>query len=507
MKLKKEIIMFKKKYLAIATLAMLPVVANAGMTITSTALTGTVQGLSGVDDVLSGAVDVVTGIPYVTNDYITVTYSSALDEGFTPATGVITCTDDTAGDNGAAANPRWLDADAMTIQYNSTSADRKSVDYVITAFSSGVGTGAKDGSGTGARAPADGIGLSCVIAGAEFNGEDMIAAAAATTGKALTVSASSTSSLTGNTKESTPAAGSANAFTVQVAPQFALSSAAAAASASIDVAASPLARGKLKGSGGATINGAGTVATISLAQTTTTSAANNAVVVAAGTTQSLNGDFSWMLKADGTFKTGYSVTVADEDSNAAAVTRSATAMTWPVTKAQVDGSKDFVVTITTDGATTIPATTWTHSGVVAHTNVDAQAQTAAALSKGVGAWTLNGPTVTVYNMPFGSNIDPFLWVSNNGSLEGEISATVTVDGATTGPYALGSAAKLDNTRVAHTLLAEMAAAGETPTAGSRGDVAVTVNANDANISVYGGYKVVSADDRLNLPTSPQTDIN
>jgi len=503
MKLKKEIIMFKKKYLAIATLAMLPVVANAGMTITSTAVTGTAQGLSGVDDVLAGAVDVVTGIPYVANDYITVTYSSALDEGFTPATGVITCTDDTAGDNGATASPRWLDADAMTIQYNSTSADRKSVDYVITAFSSGVGTGTKDGSATDKRAPADGIGLSCVIAGAEFNGEDMIAAAAATTGKALTVSASSTSSLTGNTKESTPAAGSANAFTVQVAPQFALSSAAAAASASIDVAASPLARGKLTDSGGATIAGGGTTAAITLAGTYSAAGANNAIVAATGSSATLTGDFSWMLKADGTFKTGYSVVTAP----AATVTRSATAMTWPVTKAQVEGGQDFVVTITTDGATIIPATTWTHSAVVAHANTDGQAQTAASLSKSVGAWTLNGPTVTVYNMPFGSNIDPFLWVSNNGSLEGEISATVTVGGVTTGPYALGSAAKLDNTRVAHTLLAEMAAAGETPAAGARGDVSVTVNANDANISVYGGYKVVSADDRLNLPTSPQSDIN
>jgi len=504
MKLKKEIIMFKKKYLAIATLAMLPVVANAGMTITSTAVTGTVQGLSGVDDVLAGAVDVVTGIPYVANDYITVTYSSALDEGFTPATGVITCTDDTAGDNGAAANPRWLDADAMTIQYNSTSADRKSVDYVITAFSSGVGTGTKDGSATDKRAPADGIGLSCVIAGAEFNGDDMVAAAAAVTGKALSVSASSTSSLTGNTKESTAATASANAFTVQAAPQFSIASTATAASALVDVAASPLARGKLTASaGGATIAGGGVTATIDLKGTYTAATANNAIVAATGSSATLTGDFSWMLKADGTFKTGYSVVT----SPVAAVTRSATAMTWPVTKAQVEAGQDFDVTITTDGATTIPATTWTHSAVVAHANTDGQAQTAVSLSKSVGAWTLNGPTVTVYNMPFGSNIDPFLWVSNNGSLEGEISATVTVGGVTTGPYALGSAAKLDNTRVAHTLLAEMAAAGETPAAGARGDVSVTVNANDANISVYGGYKVVSADDRLNLPTSPQSDIN
>jgi len=492
--------MFNKKNLAIATLAMVPVASNAAMTISSTAVTGTVQGLTGVDDVLAGATTIVTGIPYVANDYITVTYSSALDEGFTPATGVITCTDTTSG--GTA--PNILGADVMKIQYNSTSADRKSVDYVVTTFTSAAAAGTGDGSETAKAKAADGIGLSCAIAGAEFNGDDMIAAANATTGAALSVSAASTSSLTGNTKESTAAAASANAFTVQVAPQFSLASTATAGSAEIDVAASPLARGKFASvASGATINGAKTEATITLAGTYSAAAANNAIVAATGSTATLSGDFSWMLKADGTFKTGYSVVT----SPVAAVTRSATAMTWPVTKAQVEAGQDFNVVITTDGATAIPATTLTHSAVVAYANVDSQAQAAYAMSTPVGSWSLNGPTVTVYNMPFGSNIDPFLWVSNSGSLEGEISATVTVDGATTGPYALGTAAKMDNTRVAHTLLAAMEAAGETPTAGSRGDVSITVNANDANITVYGGYKVVSADDRLNLPTSVQSDIN
>jgi hypothetical protein len=505
MKLKKENIMFNKKYLAIATLALVPAVSNAAMTITSTPQLGTVAGLTGVDDVSAGATTFVTGIPYVVNDYVTVTYSSALDEGFTPATGVITCSDTTDADK--VDTGVFLGADAMTIQYNSTSADRTSVDYVVASFSSAAAAGLNTGADAGNAFAADGIGLSCEIGGAAFNGDDMIASAAAVTGAALSVSAKSTSSLTGNTKEETAANASANAFTVAVTPQFALSSAANAASAEVDVTASPLARGKFAQTNpvGATIAGGGTLLTAVLDMTTTASGGvSDAVSAATGHSATLTGDFSWMLDANGALKAGYTVVT----NPAAVVTVTATTVSFPLTKAQVDAGTSFSVAITTDGATQIPAVSaLTHSATIAYANTDGQAQTAMSLSTAVGSWALNGPTVTVYNVPFGANIGQFLWVSNSSTLEGEISATVTIDGTVLGPYELGTAAGNDNTPIAQVLSSAMAAAGETPMDGERGDVSVTVNANDNNITVYGGYKVVSDADRLNLPTSAQADVN
>jgi hypothetical protein len=494
--------MFTKKYLAIATLAALTPGMASALTITSTAQTGTTEGLTGVDDVTAGATVVTTGVPYVANDIVSVTYGSVLDEGFSPATTTIVCAD-TTDSNKVAGDALFRGQDSMSIQYNSTSADRKTVDYVVTAFGGTALAGTGNGVNATNAAASDGIGMACTIAGAAFNGNDMIAAKVAATGLALPVSASSKSSLTSNVKEATAATASANAFTVQVLPQFALADAANEMTASINVSASPLPRGKFASiSGGATINAAGT--TLTSAFTIPAADAgedNNATSAATGHTASLTGDFSWMLKADGTMKTGYSVVATDEASATPAVTCTATACSWTVTKAHLDAGEAYAVVLTTDGKTTIPTASWTQTLVASYANQDGQAQTAKTMSDAAGAWSINGAGITVFGIPNSTSAELMLHISNKGTQTGAISVALICDSVTTS--ASFSAGNLISKGSKSISAAVTAAARADCGATSRYDAVVTINAPLTDVTAVAGYKILQAEgnDRLPLETT------
>ena len=489
--------MFRKKLIAVATAAVLAPAMASALTISSTALTGTVEGLTGVDDVTAGATAITTGVPYVVNDIITITYGSALDEGFSPATTAIVCTDT------VTVAPNVTAADTMSIQYNSTSTDRKSVDYVVTAFSGAPLAGGGTGADAANALASDGIGLVCTVAGAAFNGDDMVAAANAVTGAALPVSAASTSSLTGNAKEATAAAASANAFTVNVAPQFGLSNAADELTASVDVSATPLARGKFAAVvGGATIGAGGTTNTSAFTIPAQANGSNNdAVSAATGHSASLTGDFSWMLEADGTFKTGYSVAVQDAAAAAYTTTCTTTACTWAPVKADIDAGEVFAVTITTDGATIIPETSFTQSLTVAYANVDTQAQTAKVLSDAAGSWAINGAGITVYGIPNSPSAELMLHISNSGSQTGAISVSLNCDSVTPAvSFSAGNLTALGTTALSAAI---SDAADTTCGATSRYDAVITINAPLGDVTASAAYKVLQTEgnDRVNLETS------
>jgi hypothetical protein len=121
----------------------------------------------------------------------------------------------------------------------------------------------------------------------------------------------------------------------------------------------------------------------------------------------------------------------------------------------------------------------------------------------LGAWTLNGQTITAYGIPNQAAVTPFLWVQNAGASVGEISGTASCDGATIQLGSLGSAAGDTNTSVGVAVQAAVDAAG-TCAVGSRYDATLTVNAKSTDITVTSGYKVTAADgsnDRLSLETS------
>lgn len=489
--------MFRKKLIAVATAAVLAPAMASALTISSTALTGTVEGLTGVDDVTAGATVITTGVPYVVNDIITITYGSVLDEGFSPATTVIACVDT------VTVAPNVTAADTMSIQYNSTSADRKSVDYVVTAFSGAPLAGGGTGADAANALASDGVGLQCSIAGAAFNGDDMIAAANATTGAALPVSAASTSSLTGNAKEATTAVGVANAFTVNVAPQFGLADAAAEMTASVDVSATPLARGKFAAVvGGATIGGGGTTNTSAFTIPAQAGGSNNdATSAATGHSATVTGDFSWMLEADGTFKTGYSVAVTPTPAAADAVACTTTACTWGVTQAQVNAGQAFGFVVTTDGATIIPESSFTQSLTVAYANVDGQAQTAKALSDAAGSWSINGAGITVYAIPNSPSAELMLHISNSGSQTGAISVSLNCDSVTPAvSFSAGNLVALGTTALSAVI---SDAADDTCGATSRYDAAITINAPLTDVTASAAYKVLQdeGNDRVNLETS------
>jgi len=501
MKLKKEDSMFRKKLIAVATAAVLAPTMASALTITSTAQTGTVEGLTGVDDVSAGATVITSGVPYVVNDIITVTYGSVLDEGFSPSTTTIVCAD-TTDSNKVAGDALFRGTDSMSIQYNSTSTDRKSVDYVVTAFGGTVAQIAGTGVDAANALASDGIGMACTIAGAAFNGDDMIAAANAVTGAALPVSAASTSSLTGNAKEATTAVGVANAFTVN-APQFGLADAANEMTASVDVSATPLARGKFAAVvGGATIGGGGTINTSALTIPIQAGGSDNdATSAATGHSATVTGDFSWMLEADGTFKTGYSVAVQDAAAAAYTTTCTTTACTWAPVKADIDNGEAFAVTITTDGATIIPETSFTQSLSVAYANVDTQAQTAKVISDAAGSWSINGAGITVYGIPNSPSAELMLHISNSGSQTGAISVALNCDSVTPAvSFSAGNLVALGTTALS-TVISD--AADTTCGATSRYDAVITINAPLTDVTASAAYKVLQTEgnDRVNLETS------
>lgn len=132
------------------------------------------------------------------------------------------------------------------------------------------------------------------------------------------------------------------------------------------------------------------------------------------------------------------------------------------------------------------------------TGAKVQADTTSALD--AGAWTLNGASVDVPYMPYGSGIEQFLWVTNKGNQAGDIKVTAfDQTGKAYGPFNLGSSAK-GLKKLDAALKTALVAAGLNEANSPRVALNVTVNAPAKDITVYAAYKAVAADDRLTVPT-------
>jgi len=184
--------------------------------------------------------------------------------------------------------------------------------------------------------------------------------------------------------------------------------------------------------------------------------------------------------------------------------------------ATVTFGADFQTMVITDDDDTAAAETITVTKAVADTVIPNQTYTAETVftydtdstvpaTLAAGEWDLNGSNVTVYSMPFGANITPFLWVSNEGASSGTITATINNDGTASGVYELGSVGPRSNQHIASALLSAIDNAGDSVTDGSRVDITITVTAPETDVHVYGGYKVDSDGDRLNLETTQTFD--
>ena len=243
-----------------------------------------------------------------------------------------------------------------------------------------------------------------------------------------------------------------------------------------------------------------TAATDVLQVTTARVASLTSPSVINSTTIVINGDFSWIVDQNATTDGIQSNVVAATGGTSLVTTVEADKITIVDTGTTVGA---YNVTFTPGNNFVAPATA--PSAVIVDqdytvdvsVNYDVGSGDNDDLNAGVaaGAWSLNGATRTVQAYPLGSNVSNFLWVTNDGSLAGEISVMATANGTT---YNLGNVGTAEPKTLTYIAGEVEAALGAEGIFSGRVQLEVTVNAPDANIDVYAGYKVNSDADRLNL---------
>jgi hypothetical protein len=160
-------------------------------------------------------------------------------------------------------------------------------------------------------------------------------------------------------------------------------------------------------------------------------------------------------------------------------------------------------------AVAIPVSTYTVGTKVAYTDVSVDALGAdktlagSQLVAGVaaGAHALNGASTKVFAVPFGPEVESHnIFVSNSGASAGAITGTLNYAGNTAVDFPLGTA----NPGVTYlNIVSALAALGEKPAFG-RGDISLTVNAPEADITFTAGYTTAAG--RANLFMQEQANI-
>jgi hypothetical protein len=165
----------------------------------------------------------------------------------------------------------------------------------------------------------------------------------------------------------------------------------------------------------------------------------------------------------------------------------------------IDASAKQTVTIDVKEDVVIPAQDFTVDYKLTYTDADSNAQTVNAAGLTAGSWELNGSSTDITYVPYGSNLEQFIWVTNKGSQSGAISVSAFDEaGNEYGPYDLGTSESGTIKRLSADIAEKLAEDGFTT---GRVSMNVTVNVPKADATVYAAYKVVSDADRLTLPTN------
>jgi hypothetical protein len=146
---------------------------------------------------------------------------------------------------------------------------------------------------------------------------------------------------------------------------------------------------------------------------------------------------------------------------------------------------------TFDGTTTV---TYTSAGTTGRTKT---------YSSALGSWTLNGASINVYGVPFGSTTSRFITVGNKGAGSAVVSATIEYDGTAYGPYTLGTLAAKTSSAMGPAIDSALAGAGVTMPDNSRAMVTLSSPTKANDITVTAAYKAIADSDRLALPTSDE----
>jgi len=212
----------------------------------------------------------------------------------------------------------------------------------------------------------------------------------------------------------------------------------------------------------------------------------------------INGNYSWLDKA--------STAAYDIDATKGSIVPAFNQVTHFADSVTVNptvlGTAVSVAT-TTLKTVVLPIGTYSADVTAKFVNHDGIEKTKTFANLSLGAWTLNGSTITAYGIPNQAAVTPFLWVQNAGTAAGEITGTASCDGSVIQLGALGTAAADSNTTVGAAVQSAVEASGKCAV-GSRYDATLSVNAKASDITVTSGYRVTAADgsnDRLGLETS------
>jgi hypothetical protein len=217
---------------------------------------------------------------------------------------------------------------------------------------------------------------------------------------------------------------------------------------------------------------AGTADTVTWTATNDTTLTD--AVTVTKTVVTLNGDFAGMASANFSSANGTAAYV-DAD-KAVTVTYTGVVTTDTITVTPPTGTKAIVLN---DQSFTV-------AGVSSYGT-----STESLGSANAGAWDLDGAVVNVPYMPYGANIGQIIYVTNKGSLDGDVTVTAfdeagnTYDLGVVGMSKAGQVTKL-------TLAISEALAAQGFTAGKLA-MTITVNAQDKDVTVHAAYNVGGSD--------------
>lgn len=499
--------MLNKKLIAGSIFALMSAPAMAIPSFSYTADSVSQEGSAQLASVTLPVVTITSGAEYSDDDLITIDYNVALATGYTPASNLsmyATC-DDTDAVLGAANH-----GGVLTLGLLSSDAAAGSVTYRVTAVDY---TG--DFTGTCATSNDSSVGAQLSLGTPIVDGPAARAAGSVTGTYHATLPNGSTDIDGGIASLSFVTGAGAGAVTTSSMVDFSTQFADAAGtntllSGVVDVTtANP--RSLFVGGGSTALGG------VTLANDTTM----DSPAAITGITFSVNGDFSYLVDEDadtaGIQNDAWSLDLNIDGAGDAvyeATTVTASSVSWTVTETagaaalnRIDDiAVDFDNADNGDGTNPMTDGTYTYDVTISYTDggTDGAGAGAAAGSLALtaggaaGSFTLNGSTTTISNYPLSSAVTQFVWVTNTGTQVGDIFATaIGGTGAqvmTSCDLGVDSAAG-EIIRITDELNACLAAASMTA---GRAEIVITINAANADIGVYAGYKHNADADRLNL---------
>jgi len=241
---------------------------------------------------------------------------------------------------------------------------------------------------------------------------------------------------------------------------------------------------------------------------------------------SITGDFSW---ADNPLTAAFDPTTARQTQTPVAISGGATLDTVKTTTSKLvfddtnnDGTYTLTLTPLVDAnlldavatndvvAVAIPVQTYTVGTTLAYTDEAKKADGTSGAVAGTqvvapvaaGAHALNGASVKIYSVPFGSEVESHsIFVSNSGVSTGAISGSLAWNGNAAVAFDLGNVEAGANKYL--NIMSALEALGEKPPFG-RADITLTVNSPEADITFTAGY--TTATGRANLFMQQQANM-